>query len=713
MMDDKNQEDKFLKVFNNNLVGMLLANEQQVIVDMNDHLLSLVGMKREEMIGKTGLELGILNEDFIKNAWQELAVNKRILNRDLEFVTPNGRLVSCLFSTENIEMGGRQFWLSTIVDTSKRKATERALSEVYERVTDGFMAIDRNWHYTYINKKAGELLGKDPHYLVGKHVWTEFPQQVENPFYQAYHRAMENQEMVMIEDYAEAYDRWFQNIIYPSPEGLSIFLTDVTSRKKAEKIVADSELRFRTLTRTAPVGIFETDAAGATTYVNETWLTYSGMQYEEAMGDGWLNAVHPEDREWLLKGWYNKTGQQAQSVSEYRILDKNGRQRWVKGNAIPVKDLHGKVTGYIGIILDVTESKETEEKIISSEESKRLILNSALDAVVMIDAASNITFWNPQAENIFGFKAEEVIGKNLVETIIPPGYAEAHNEGMHQYNETGRGHILNRLIEITALNRSGVLFPVEMSILPVVLEKERSFCAFIRDITERKEAEISLKESSEQLRELSRHLQEVREEERLQIARDIHDELGQQLTGLKMDISWLKKKIQQDDTVVLNKFNDAISLVDETVKSIRRITAELRPSIIDDLGLNAAIEWHINEFKERMDDIEITYENSFDDTEIAPSISIGLYRILQESLTNIAKHANATGIHVKIEKVKDAVKLCVKDNGTGFNTQEKKDELTFGHLGMKERASKMKGKCSIKSKPGAGTTIEVTIPLRN
>lgn len=713
MSDDMNPDEKFLKVFNNNLVGMILTNEQHIITAMNDHLLTLAELERKEVIGKTGIELGMLNQEFIKSIWEELSKKEKLLNRELVFSTKkSNRAVNCLFSTEKIELDGQYYWLTTIIDTSKRKETERALSEVYERVTDGFIAIDHNWHYTYVNKKAAELLGKETNYLVGKHVWTEFPQPANNPFYLAYLQAMEKQEMIIIEDYAEAYNRWFQNRIYPSPDGLSIFLTDITSRKNAEKIIADSELRFRTLTKTAPVGIFETDATGATTYVNETWLQYSGMQYEEAMGDGWLNAVHAEDREWLAKGWYNKTGVKAASMSEYRIVDKYGSQRWVKGNAVPVKNVDGEVSGYIGIILDVTESKKAEEQIMNSEESKRLILNSAFDAIIIIDAASIISFWNPQAEKIFGWTADEVMGKHLSDLIIPAGYIKPHNQGMEHYLQTGEGPIfLNRLIEITALNKTGDLFPIELSILAVELKNERSFCAFIRDITERKEAEASLMESSEQLRELSRHLQEIREEERSQIARDIHDELGQQLTGLKMDISWLKKKAVQDDAAVMDKFNDAIALVDDTVKSIRRITAELRPSIIDDLGLNAALEWHINEFKERIG-IEIIYENSFDDNNIDPDISIGLFRILQESLTNIAKHAQASQVTIKIEKIKDSVRLCVKDNGVGFNSKAKKHDFTFGHLGIKERISKMRGKCIIKSKPGAGTGIEVTLPLQ-
>jgi len=240
--------------------------------------------------------------------------------------------------------------------------------------------------------------------------------------------------------------------------------------------------------------------------------------------------------------------------------------------------------------------------------------------------------------------------------------------------------------------------------------KISGYIGIILDVTERKIAQSKLQESSEQLRELSRHLQNVREKERMKIAREIHDELGQQLTGLKMDIAWLMRKTVQDDPVIKAKFDDTLSVIDATVRSIRRIATELRPSIIDDLGLNAAIEWQIAEFRERLD-IEVEYENKFDDKNTASDISIGLFRILQESLTNIAKHAGAKKMKIKIEQLDDTIHLFVQDDGIGFDTKQKQTDPTFGLLGIKERAGMMQGQYNITSKPSVGTTIEIKIPL--
>jgi signal transduction histidine kinase len=178
-----------------------------------------------------------------------------------------------------------------------------------------------------------------------------------------------------------------------------------------------------------------------------------------------------------------------------------------------------------------------------------------------------------------------------------------------------------------------------------------------------------------------------------------------------MDIAWLMKKTGMDNPDIKNKFADTLSLVDKTVRSIRRIATELRPSVIDDLGLNASLEWQVAEFGKRMDS-EIEYENSFDDTNINPDISIGLFRILQESLTNIAKHSDAKNIKINIGQIHDTVQLTVEDDGIGFDTKAKKDQLTFGLIGIKERTSMLHGECTVFSKPATGTKIEVIIPLK-
>src|SRR5687768_4300838 len=244
--------------------------------------------------------------------------------------------------------------------------------------------------------------------------------------------------------------------------------------------------------------------------------------------------------------------------------------------------------------------KRAEAAIKHGEEVRRLIMNAALDAIICIDIKGSVTVWNSKAETMFGWDEKEMIGKKLTETIIPERYRESHKKGFNHYLQTGEGPVLNKLIEVTALHQSGKEFPVELAIVPIKRSGDDFFCAFIRDITLRKKGEEKLQHSYEEIRRLLSHLQDVREEERLIISREIHDQLGQQLTVMKMDINWLKKRLALTaNETAQEKLEDLNLMMDETIKTVRRIASDLRPGLLDDLGLGAAIEWHLNEFEKR------------------------------------------------------------------------------------------------------------------
>ncbi|HRO71155.1 MAG TPA: PAS domain-containing sensor histidine kinase, partial [Chitinophagaceae bacterium] len=304
-----------------------------------------------------------------------------------------------------------------------------------------------------------------------------------------------------------------------------------------------------------------------------------------------------------------------------------------------------------------------------------------------------------------------LLGRLLEETIIPEKYREAHRNGMARYRETGVGQLINRPTEITALHRSGREFPIELSIVPVKNGKEEFFCAFIRDITDRKKAQEKLSRSYEEIRRLASHLQDVREEERLIIAREIHDQLGQQLTIMKMDISWLKKRLDlPDNELASEKIESLHSNIDDTIKTVRKIAADLRPGLLDDLGLGPAIEWHINEFEKRTG-IEVEYEGLNEEIELSMAFKTGLFRIVQEALTNIAKYARARHVKVRLLREDEQLSLMVRDNGIGFDKEKVYAKKTYGIVGMRERTAMMGGKYQLETTPGMGTTILVQVPL--
>lgn len=241
----------------------------------------------------------------------------------------------------------------------------------------------------------------------------------------------------------------------------------------------------------------------------------------------------------------------------------------------------------------------------------------------------------------------------------------------------------------------------------------RAFNAMTVKVSRSKEElEHKIKETehmASRLRELSAHLQNIREEERIHIAREMHDELGQLLTGFKMDVSWLHKKLDAtQEPAVKEKLEEMMEIVNEAAIFVRKLASELRPSILDDLGLVPALDWHSQEFKRRSH-INVEFRSPHDDVEASKDIATGLFRIFQESLTNVARHAEAKKVVAELELTDGNIQLTITDDGKGFDTKSG-ERKTLGILGMRERATMLGGKLKIYSAPGKGTTVLITVP---
>jgi signal transduction histidine kinase len=230
-----------------------------------------------------------------------------------------------------------------------------------------------------------------------------------------------------------------------------------------------------------------------------------------------------------------------------------------------------------------------------------------------------------------------------------------------------------------------------------------------RERAERKRAEERLRESHEQLRALSVYLQYVREEERTRIAREVHDELGQALTSLKLDIAWVAGRLPRAQRHLTEKANAMSAHIDATIQTVRRIATELRPGILDDLGLVAALEWQANEFSQRTG-IATEVTSTLHDTVLDADLNTAFFRIYQETLTNIMRHANATKVTVHSTQQDGMIVLTVKDNGRGITPSEIRDTRSIGLLGMAERAALLGGHVELSGEPGRGTTVTVKIP---
>jgi hypothetical protein len=356
--------------------------------------------------------------------------------------------------------------------------------------------------------------------------------------------------------------------------------------------------------------------------------------------------------------------------------------------------------------------QETERQLLVAQGRLAGILNIAQDAIISIDSEQRIRMFNKGAESIFGYRAEEILGKPL-DLLLPEGSVRAH---AHHVEEFGKSNQVARMMgerqEIRGRRRDGSEFAAEASISKLVQpDGQNIYTVILRDVTERKRKEDELRASREELRRLARHIESVRDEESKRIAREVHDELGQSLTVLKMRLSALAREVDPADPLhaKLEELSDSVS---EVMQTVRHIATQLRPDLLDALGIEAAISRHVQEFGEATG-IDASVEFDELDVSLDPQVSIVLFRIVQEALTNVARHANARSVKVRLEKVTEAVpflRLEISDDGKGFDVSRPGGQ-SLGLLGMKERAVYLGGDLVVQSQPGQGTRIIVCAPL--
>lgn len=312
---------------------------------------------------------------------------------------------------------------------------------------------------------------------------------------------------------------------------------------------------------------------------------------------------------------------------------------------------------------------------------------------------------NEAAVRQYGYTQEEFKSMTILD-IRPEEEKEKVLEDIERIKkepDSGHGYWRHR-------KKNGQVFTVEIMAHFIDYNNKIARLVVTNDITEKLKAEELLKQSHEELRNLASRLQDIREEERANMAREVHDVLGQQITCLKMDISWLSKTLTTEDSGIREKLSQTIQLLDQTATIVRKIAAELRPSILDDFGLIEALDWQGKEFEKRSG-ITVQFSSTVPPVVIGQNITIALFRIYQESLTNVARHASASLALVKIGLKDDELILTITDNGNGFDVRQIGEKKTLGILGMKERTLMIGGKYEITSIQGKGTTVTVIVPL--
>jgi len=506
------------------------------------------------------------------------------------------------------------------------------------------------------------------------------------------------------------HHRWLLVITNCLVLGSGVFLALFT-RYHVEKLgtkLLQSEERWTATLGSIGEAVIATDSDGRITFLNPVAAALTGWQPEEALNQPIGNVLR------LVNEVSGETADNEvlRVLTEKRILavanhvdlvTRDGREIAVEHSAAPILAREGRIIGVVLVFRDIAERRR--EQTATAEQAALLELTQ--DAVFVIDLEGRVLFWSRGAEVMMGYTKAEAVGKiahDLLRTDLTQPFEEIRDELLQV------GHWEGDLIN-TAQDGRRIIVSGRWALQWGKRGQSPRMLVINSDITERKRAEESLVLQKEQLRALAERLQWVREEDRKVVARELHDQIGQILTSIKMDMTWIVRHLPQAEDMVLLRLAESIQSINDGVKTVRKICSGLRPGVLDDLGLAAAIEWQGSEFASR-NDIACRVTVPAVDLHMDGDRATAAFRIFQECLTNVVRHAQAKSVRVDMSQEDEYILLVVEDDGIGFSAPDFSNTLgSLGLLGMRERAQFCGGDVQISSSPGNGTTVIIRIPV--
>ena len=589
--------------------------------------------------------------------------------------------------------------------------SNRELNSVFDYITDAVICLNSNWCYTYANKQAGILINKDPESLIGKMVWDLFPEAIGSETYHALHKAMEEKVYAHNVDYFAPLDLWQENHVYPTDKGIYVFIRNITLEKKAEEKIKESEALYRLIVETANEGIWMIDENNCTTFINQYLLDMMGYRYEEIIGKSLFDFMDAASGQ-VMHANLETRRKGVSAQYEFLCYTKTGAPLYILISSSPILK-KGKYAGTLAMITDITDIKNNEAILIKQKELTESLINGLPGLFYMYDEDGQFFRWNKNYEKITGYTSEEIRKMKPVDFYVGAEQKLIQN----RMKEVFFARNAARGLEVNLQVKSGEIIPFMINSWKVAIDGKPYLMGIGTDITDKQKtqeqlmlSEQNLKHSYQEIRELASHLQVIREEERKDIAREIHDELGQQLTALKFAVALARKKINSQETVILAELDEAMEMINHVIGTVRKIASDLRPVIIEELGLTAALHWYTRDFSKRTS-IHCVLKDEHTPEHLDNLVSNTLYRIYQESLTNVARHSQATEVQSSLTCKEGKLTLIIRDNGIGFDTEILKSKKSFGILGIRERALMINGDFNLESKINQGTIMTIRVPL--
>ncbi len=472
---------------------------------------------------------------------------------------------------------------------------------------------------------------------------------------------------------------------------------------------SSSELLFGQFWEISVDGMRVTDEQGKIIAVNDAFCRIVDMGKDELEGQLFPVIYHQSEQQTAQKFYEDDLKNNALKThfEDQRTLW-NDKKVWFEfSNSFIHLEGIGKIV--LSVVKDITKRKNAEFEVLKNEKRYRMLFNNGNDAVFVNHIRDDNRFDHfIEVNDIACFRlgyTRDVLQRMDLYAIIPDKYSKELDKAITELQR--ENHVI---FEVMQLRKDNRLIPVEISAHLFEFDHKPTVLSIARDITERKRGESRLKQTSTQLRNLASRLQAIREEERTMISREIHDELGQVITVLKIQITLLANKLRKDQKHLKERLVSASNMLDQMVETVQKITSKLRPEILDELGLIPAIEWQAQQFQHHTG---ITCDPTLPGAEIVleKEKSTAIFRIFQEALTNVARHANADKISVILRQESGQLILEVTDNGQGIRKSQIDNSRSLGILGMKERALVLGGIVTINGVPEKGTNVKVEIPL--
>ena len=610
------------------------------------------------------------------------------------------------------------------------RATQSLLEEsrdryamLYEFAPVGYLSFDELGRIQVMNLSAAAMLGADRLHITGKRL-ADYIVDADLPRFEEHlrecHAGIPNikselalktarglrvVELISVRSRDEGHDALYRSAIL-----------DITERKRAAEALRESEAKLRWLIDNMPAVLWIKDEHGDLQYVSGNVVRVLGYTEQELREGGarfWLNNIHPEDRERVrasfTRVFSGKGGGAPHAYDiEYRRQAKDGSWVWVVDRSMSVSEENG-VRYATGMFWDTSRRKRMQEQLRESEERFRQLAEHINDVFFLTNVdGSQLFYVSPTFEKVWGFSAENLYRE-------PSSWQELIHSADRE--RVRRAVKLRKAaspydIDFRIRRPTGAVRWIRMRGYPIRDATGRVFrvAGIAADITSRKEAGESLQRSHQRMRELALHLQSVREEERKRIAREIHDELGALLLAIKLDLDACRKTRACGDTAAERTLAELITRADMAIESVRRIATDLRPSILDNVGVLAAVEWQAQDVERRTGiKCEFDADCESDELNVDPDRATAIFRIVQEALANVVRHSGATHVKITLREQAGDVRLEITDNGKGFQV-EGPHFPRWGLVGMAERVGSFNGKFEISQARPHGTMVTVFLP---